>query len=201
MSGKAAKGGDMKRSCLSSLKQFQVILERRSRRILLCVLFLAAVALATPPFGIILNQIVAKGAALENIHQQALVASTTAGSPDIEGETGEDEPWQLQLQSQGATDFYVQQLIVGPGGYSGWHTHPGILIGTVVSGSIDFYDAHCQKHSFTTGQVFMENTKVHGIINTGLINAELSIAYLVKHNAPRRIEADAPACAVSTGIR
>jgi hypothetical protein len=94
----------------------------------------------------------------------------------------------------------VQRLVVGPGGYSGWHTHPGLLIGTVVSGSIDFYDANCQLRSFTTGEVFTENTEVHAIINRDVVNADLSIAYLIKHDLPRRIEADAPACAPMTGI-
>ena len=42
--------------------------------------------------------------------------------------------------------------------------------------------------------------EVHAIINKGAVNADLSIAYLIKHNLPRRIEADAPACAPSTGI-
>ena len=70
----------------------------------------------------------------------------------------------------------------------------------MVSGSIDFYDAKCEKHSISSGQVFTENNQVHGIINTGPVNADLSITYLVKHNAARRIEADAPACAASTGI-
>ena len=167
-------------------------LERRSRKILpLLGLVIVAGALATPPVGFLVNQIVAMGSTLDNISQQVQMDTTPDGS---------DEHWQLQLQAQGASDFYVQQLVLAPGGYSGWHTHPGLLIGTVVSGAIDFFDANCQKRSFTTGQVFMENSQVHGIINTGPVNAELSIAYLVKHNAPRRIEADAPACASSTGI-
>lgn len=160
---------------------------------LLVVLGLSIVALATPPFGIVLNQIVAMGTALRNISENLQVGSTP-------NEDSESEDWRLQVRTQGATDFYVQHLVVGPGGYSGWHTHPGLLIGTVLSGSIDFYDANCQRRSFNTGQVFTENTEVHAIINTGSANADLSIAYLIKHNLPRRIEADAPACAPTTGI-
>ncbi|HEV3198043.1 MAG TPA: cupin domain-containing protein [Bryobacteraceae bacterium] len=181
----------MRNICLGNLPQFQSIGGRRARNILPVVLGVAAAALATPPMGFLVNQILAMGSTSDNINQQVQIA----GAPD-----GSDQPWQLQLQAQGATDFYVQQLVTAPAGYSGWHTHPGILIGTVVSGAIDFYDANCQKRSFTAGQVFLENNQVHAIINTGSVNAELSIAYLVKHNAPRRSEADAPACAPSTGI-
>jgi quercetin dioxygenase-like cupin family protein len=178
---------------------------------LLVVLGLSIVALATPPFGIVLNQIVAMGTALRNISENLRVGSNPSkgGESDISenlqvgstpNEDSESEDWRLQVRTQGATDFYVQHIVVGPGGYSGWHTHPGLLIGTVVSGSIDFYDANCQRRSFNTGQVFTENTEVHAIINTGSVNADLSIAYLIKHNLPRRIEADAPACAPTTGI-
>ena len=143
---------------LGNSTHFEATRERRSKKVsLLVVLGTASVALATPPFGIVLNQILAKGTVLDNISQHVQIAKNLDGSVD---------PWQLQLQAQGATDFYVQQLVVAPGGYGGWHTHPGILIGTVVSGAIDFYDANCQKHSFTTGQVFMENNQVHSIINT-----------------------------------
>jgi len=173
-------------------RQFQPIWGGRARKILLlAVLGMAAGALATPPVGFLVNQIVAMGSAMDSISQEVQMGCAL---------DGRDERWQIQLQAEGATDVYVQQLALAPGGYSGWHTHPGILVGTVVSGSIDFYDANCQKHSYTPGQVFLENSQPHGIINTGTVNAELSIAYLVKHNAARRIEADAPACASTTGI-
>jgi quercetin dioxygenase-like cupin family protein len=187
-----SKGGHMEK--LAFLKFTRVSL-------LVVVLAMATVVLATPTFNIVLNQIVATGTKPGDISEFLHVGS----HPNREAEnspTGEseDDDWQLHLRTRGATDFYVQHLVVGPGGYSGWHSHPGLLIGTVVSGSIDFYDAHCHKRSFAAGQVFTENTEVHAIINTGVANADLSIAYLIKHNLPRRIEADAPVCAPSTGI-
>ena len=155
------------------------------------VLAVSGAVLATPPLGFVVNQIVTMGSNSGGIGQQVQIAR----NPDAD-----DEPWQAQLQAQGATDFYIQQLVLAPGGYSGWHTHPGILLGTVVSGSIDFFDENCQKRSITAGQVFLENNQVHGISNPGAVNAELTIAYLVKHGAPRRIEASAPGCGPSTAI-
>lgn len=158
------------------------------------VLSVAVVALATPPFGVLLNQIVAMGTASEDIKEELHVASTDAAG------SAEDQEWRLHLRTHGPSDFYVQHLLIAPGGYSGWHTHPGLLVGTVVSGAIDFYNANCQKRSFNEGQVFTENTEVHAIKNPGTVNTTLSIAYLIKHSEPRRIEAAAPACASSTGI-
>jgi quercetin dioxygenase-like cupin family protein len=141
--------------------------------------------------GILVNQILAQGVVPDNIHQQVEITRNADGSVD---------PWGAEVHTHGVTDTYVQHLVLAPGGYSGWHTHAGILIGTVVSGSIDFYDANCQKRTVGAGQVYFETDKVHGIINTGAAPAELYLSYLIKHNAPRRMEADAPACAASTGI-
>jgi quercetin dioxygenase-like cupin family protein len=166
--------------------------DHRTKTLLtLAVLSVAAASLATPTFGVVLNQILAKGVAADSIGRHMQINK----NPD-----GALEPWQLQLQVQGDTDFYVQHLVLSPGGYSGWHTHPGLLIGTVASGQIDFYDDQCQKHSIGAGQVFTEDNRVHAIINRGTVDADLFISYLIKHNLPRRLEASAPDCAFSTGI-
>jgi quercetin dioxygenase-like cupin family protein len=186
------KGGPMQEHAFRKFSRVSLLVAQLS---------IASVALATPTFNIVLNQIVATGTKAADISEFLHVGSTpkrdAENNPNSESEP---EDWQLHLRTKGATDFYVQHLVVGPGGYSGWHTHPGLLIGTVVSGSIDFYDANCQKRSFVAGEVFTENTAVHAIINTAVTNADLSIAYLIKHNLPRRIEANAPICARSTGI-
>ena len=172
--------------------QLQCKRDKGLRFILLAgALGIAGAALATPPVGFVVNQILAMGSTVDPIGQQVQIAR----DPDAD-----DEPWQAQFQVQGATDFYVQQLVLAPAGYSGWHTHPGILLGTVVSGSIDFFDENCQKRSITAGQAFIENNQVHAISNPGAVNAELTISYVVKRGAARRIEASAPACAPSTMI-
>jgi quercetin dioxygenase-like cupin family protein len=173
-------------------RQFQSVWKGNARKIfLLLTLGIATVALATPPLGFIVNQILAKGVVPSDIRQQIEITRNPDGSV---------EPWEAELHAHGSTDFYIQHLVLAPGGYSGWHTHPGILIGTVTAGGIDFYDANCRKRSVAAGEVYFENGNVHGIVNTGSVNADLSIAYLIKHNAPRRLEADAPTCAVSTPI-
>lgn len=100
---------------------------------------------------------------------------------------GKVEPWEAEVHTHGARDTYVQHLVLAPGGYSGWHTHPGILIATVVSGSVDFYDARCQKQSFGPGRCTFENGNVHAIANTASVNADLYLAYLSKHDSPRRL--------------
>jgi quercetin dioxygenase-like cupin family protein len=98
----------------------------------------------------VVNEILASGATAGRQLNQTLQIFR---NPD-----GTVTPWQLQLQVQGETDYYSQHLVLSPGGYSGWHSHPGLLIGTVVSGQIDFYNARCRKRTTETGQVFTETT-------------------------------------------
>jgi len=154
-------------------------------------LLLVATAWATPPLGFVLNQILASGVAADGISQHVQINKNPDGSVT---------PWQLQLQVQGDTDYYSQHLVLAAGGYSGWHSHPGVLVGAVKSGQIDFYNAACEKRTIAAGQVFTENDDVHAIANTGGVDADLFISYLVKHGAPRRREESAPSCAFQTGI-
>ncbi len=180
------------KSILNNSRQFQSIWKSKTRRIfLLSALSITTVARATPPLGFLVNQILAKGVTTGKIRQHVQIPKH---------EDGGVEPWEAELHANGPTDFYIQSLVLAPGGYSGWHSHPGILMATVVNGSIDFYDDKCKKHTIGAGEMYFENSNPHGIINNGPVNAELSIAYLIKHDAPRRLEEDAPVCASKTGI-
>lgn len=182
----------MKNIRLGNFRLIRWVAESRLRKILLlATLGAAAIALATPPLGFILNQILAKGVITSNINENVQITRDQDGTVN---------PWGAEVQAHGATDFYMQHLVLAPGGYSGWHSHPGILIGTVTSGSIDFYDESCNKKTVNAGDVYFETGTAHGIANSGSVNADLSISYLIKHNAPRRVEENAPACAVNTPI-
>ena len=159
--------------------------------VLLVVLVAGVRAWATPPFGFIANQVFAIGFAPGGLAQHIQLNKNPDGSVT---------PWGLQLQVLGDTDHQQQRLVLAPGGYSGWHSHPGLLIATVKSGQIDLYDVSCHKRTVTAGEVYTESDEAHGIINTGSVDAELYISYLVKRGVPRRQEAPAPDCAPETGI-
>ena len=168
-----------------------LVLGRSKWLLVLAALALTARVWATPSLGFVLNQILASGFAAGGISEHMQINK----NPD-----GTVTPWQLVLQVHGDTDYYSQHLVLAPGGYSGWHSHSGVLVGTVKSGQVDFYDENCRKQTIAAGQVFTENDDVHAISNTGLVDADLYISYLIKHGAPRRREEAAPSCAVDTGI-
>jgi len=143
-----------------------------------------ALATATPAAGVVSNVIVAQGVTTGPIRERA----SAAGG------------WAVSLEDQGQSELYFQDLVVGPGGYTGWHSHPGVLLITVKEGSIEFYHQDCSKHTYMAGQSFTEGADAHAAVNRGTGNARLLVAYIVKRGEPRRIEAPQPACGASLGI-
>jgi quercetin dioxygenase-like cupin family protein len=155
------------------------------------VALITAVAVATPPAGVILNQILATGATTdpdEGLNERFTVTNAAG------------DRWHLRLSTSGPSNFYVQDFIVGPHGYSGWHHHPGVLMLTVTEGSIDWYDGDCNKTTYTAGQSFTESNAVHDLVNSGSVNAHVFGAYITMKDESRRIENDQPACAQGLGL-
>jgi quercetin dioxygenase-like cupin family protein len=151
---------------------------------------LAARAWATPASGLILDTLTTAVAA-NGISEHLQVSKNPNGSVT---------PWQLQMQAQGQTDYILAHLQIPPGGHSGWHSHPGVLVAAVKSGQIDFYDQSCTATRIAAGGVYTENNSVHAIYNSGNETAELYITFLVKHGAGRRLDEPAPSCASLTPI-
>lgn len=161
------------------------------------VLLLMAAALgltgrvwATPSLGLS-GQILAVGTAEKGVKAFIRIDKNPEGT---------DTPWHFLTHAHKATDYHVLRLVLSPGGYSGWHSHPGFLIGTVTAGQVDFYDAKCRKRTIVAGDVLTEDDKVHAVINSGSVDAEMYVTFLVKHGAPRRVDETAPPCAIDTPI-
>lgn len=95
-------------------------------------------------------------------------------------------------------DVLVQQITIAPGGYTGWHTHPGVAIVIVKSGSLTLYDEDdpsCTGRTFSAGQVFADvgYGHVHNGRNEGATNVELVVTYLdIPVGAPQREDAPDP---------
>jgi quercetin dioxygenase-like cupin family protein len=53
-------------------------------------------------------------------------------------------------------EIVTQQVKFAPGAYSGWHSHPGYLVSTVVSGQLVRYGTDCSSQTFGAGQSFYE---------------------------------------------
>jgi quercetin dioxygenase-like cupin family protein len=97
---------------------------------------------------------------------------------------------------QAGTDVAMAQITVGPGGSSGWHSHPGGAIVVVQQGSIIVYDAmgsHCHTTTYTAQQAFIERPgEVMDVVNAGAGPYTLLVTFpRVPHGeSPRTDEPD-----------
>jgi hypothetical protein len=53
-------------------------------------------------------------------------------------------------------EIVTQTARFAPGAASGWHSHPGFLVSTVVSGQLTRYSTDCSSETFGPGQSFYE---------------------------------------------
>ena len=89
----------------------------------------AAVALGSPPSG---------------------VAITTLVTANFD-ETVHLNSDRVKFQTKDPTDVRIQKLVFGPGGFSGWHHHPGVVILAVESGAVTFTHSDCSSKTYGPG--------------------------------------------------
>jgi quercetin dioxygenase-like cupin family protein len=112
--------------------------------------------------------------------------------------------WNLKLKVKGDSDVYVTRHTFPVGAHTGWHTHPGPSLITVIAGALTVYEADdptCTPHVYQTGESFTDIGcgDVHLVRNEGTETAMDVAVQIVPAGAPRRIEADQPAnCPVIT---
>ena len=150
----------------------------------------AAVALATPSAGLLFTTYL--GFIDRNVHANVEVVLPAPVN-------GENE-WSVNFNTSSPSNFIFQDLTIAPGGYTGWHTHPGVLLTTVVSGSIEWYDGRCSKHVYNAGDSLTETDKLHYVRNAGAANARLMINFVIAKGQPRKIDQPAPNCAIALGL-
>jgi len=106
----------------------------------------------------------------------------------------------VKFQTKGQTDVRVQKVVIGVGGYSGWHHHPGIVIVAVASGALTFSHSDCSSVTYGPGQpagaVFVEGGD-DPVQASSVGGATSYVTYVAPDANPPvfRIEDDPPACA------
>jgi hypothetical protein len=79
------------------------------------------------------------------------VSASTLGKATIDGK--------LKMRSEGLAEAIVRQVTIAPGGYTGWHTHPGPAVVIVTSGFLTLYDGDdtsCVGRVYGPGQGFVD---------------------------------------------
>ena len=101
----------------------------------------------------------------------------------------------VKFQTKAAVDVATATVTVLPGGSSGWHSHPGIVIVSVKTGSITFYDQTCVGTVHGAGTAFIEAAgDGPGMARneSATENAVLYVTYVVPTTAILRHDEDSP---------
>lgn len=147
-----------------------------------CLILFSVTAWATPGSGFLFNIILNRAQAPGDLHSAA------------RGESADGRRWHLQLKTKGPSDFVVQDVALAPGGYSGWHSHPGPVLITVKEGTASWYDADCVLHTYTAGIAFIEDAgAIHNVRNESATeNLRLVNTYIVPTGVATRVDESAP---------
>ena len=137
---------------------------------------LAGAAIATPPLGIVSGVVQARG----TLGEDQLVNSKSG----------------VHVKTKGSADLVTQRIVIGGGGHTGWHSHPGPVLVTVKTGSLRLIyadDKSCQGTVYDAGDSFIDrgDAVVHVARNESLLNeVELWATYLVpgEPGAPFRLD-------------
>jgi quercetin dioxygenase-like cupin family protein len=102
-----------------------------------------------------------------------------------------------QLTAAG-TDYVLREIIIQPGGSTGWHFHDGRVYAQVRAGTLTRMFADCTSEQDPAGSVIVEapgGDHVHIGRNLGATPVVLDVLYLDRAGTPLAEDAPAPACA------
>ena len=97
-----------------------------------------------------------------------------------------------------AKETVMQQIVIAPGGTTGWHSHPGPAVALVKSGELTLFsseDPTCTGHTFSAGQGFVDSGQghVHNARNLTQNPTEVWVTYFdVPPGGSVRLDAPAP---------
>jgi len=106
----------------------------------------------------------------------------------------------VKFQTKDPTDVRIQELIFAPGGYSGWHHHPGVVIVTIESGSLTLWESDCSSQTYgpglPNGAVFAEGGDSPQQVVAGADGATVYAVFVAPSNDPpiTRLEDDEVSC-------
>jgi len=95
-------------------------------------------------------------------------------------------------------DAQIVDVAFDPGGYTGWHSHPGAEIVTVKSGAVTFKRVRggaCRINTYTAGQAFVaypQDTFI--VVNASATDSAVMVVVLfdIPTGGPSRIDRDDP---------
>lgn len=148
---------------------------------------IVGIALGTPIVGLV-SPLLAVGTHNTDTHVRG-TATTSAG-----------EQFSVELETEGAANMTTQLGSVAAGGHNGWHSHPGLVVITLISGSITWYDENCVPTDYKAGDSWVEGSKPHAYKVTGTTAIQSVAWFIIAKGQPYRTDLSAPACAAGLGL-
>ncbi len=148
-----------------------------------CVVLAATTAAgATPGSGVLSGRILAEGAFQDGL--------------DVKFKVRGHHGTQVS-RVQGGGRAVVQEIVLAPGGQTGWHSHPGPVVVVVARGALTLYDdSGCDTgQTYAAGEAFVDPGQghLHVARNHGSGNVELLVTYLAPPGAGvPRVDRSAP---------
>jgi hypothetical protein len=127
--------------------------------------------------------------------QSTLLGRATFDDPINVRRVGEDN-WKVDVKAKPALDVAVQSIVFQPGGQSGWHSHPGPVFISVVSGTMTFYesdDPDCEPIVRNAGEGYLDTGEhAHIARNETAAPATNVVTYFAPPGAALRIDQPDP---------
>jgi quercetin dioxygenase-like cupin family protein len=108
----------------------------------------------------------------------------------------------VKLQTKGPVDVVAITVTFDAPGSSGWHAHPGVVLVTVVSGSLVVYNDECEGTVQPAGSAFVESGHHAGLVRNESTTtpAVVNVTQIVPAGTPNadlRIDKANPGCSQS----
>jgi hypothetical protein len=104
--------------------------------------------------------------------------------------------WEVEVEAKPSLDVATQVITFAAGGNSGWHSHPGPVFISVVSGTMTFYESNdpsCTPIVRTAGQGYLDTGEhAHIARNETSAPAMNVVTYLAPAGAALRIDQPNP---------
>jgi quercetin dioxygenase-like cupin family protein len=100
----------------------------------------------------------------------------------------------VTVKSREDVDVVTTQATLAIGGYTGWHSHPGPVLVTVIQGTLTVYNApKCRPRVYHAGEGFVEKSPVvHVVRNEGTEEAKFTATFIIPVAAARRTDEPQP---------
>ena len=100
----------------------------------------------------------------------------------------------VRLRTRGPMQVVDQHTVFQPGGTSGWHTHPGAVLVSVVAGEFTVYGPDCAPKRFSAGQAYVEDADPVLVRNEATVVSEAQVTFLAPSESPLRFDVPVSPC-------